>query len=92
MELEELEPYAHYTHGPVKLCDVHDMQNAQTKTHELNVWVVILMSTLWMILLIWGAELLKSCGGVHEHGHGGHSDHDHGEKDHDHEEEGGKHH
>ena len=67
-----------HSHIPCRqVCDAHDMQEAQTFTHSLNVWMVMLVSVLWMTLLIWGAELLKNCGGVHEHGHG-HDDHGHG--------------
>merc|ERR1712216_272185 len=76
MDADELAMFEHY--GSPKVCDAHDMQEAQTFTHSLNVWMVMLVSVLWMTLLIWGAELLKNCGGVHEHGHG-HDDHGHGD-------------
>ena len=67
-----------HSHIPCRqVCNEHEMQEAQTFTHSLNVWMVMLVSVLWMTLLIWGAELLKNCGGVHEHGHG-HDDHGHG--------------
>ena len=49
-------------------------------THRLSVWLVMALAVMWMVLLICAAETLKSCGGVHEHGHGGHDDH--GEHEH----------
>jgi hypothetical protein len=48
---------------------------ATAATHRLSVWVVMSLAVMWMVLLICAAETLKSCGGVHEHGHGGHDDH-----------------
>ena len=48
---------------------------ANAATHRLSVWVVMSLAVMWMVLLICAAESLKSCGGVHEHGHGGHDDH-----------------
>ena len=88
MDETELEPFTHY--GEVKVCDGHDMQDAQTNTHHLNVWLVMLSTIIWMCFLIWAAEQLKNCGGVHEHGHGSHHD-DHGHDEHE-EGEGGKDH
>jgi hypothetical protein len=78
MDEAELEPFANM--GEVKVCDEHDMQDAQTNTHHLNVWLVMFMTIIWMVFLIWAAEQLKNCGGVHEHGHG---HHDHHHEDHE---------
>jgi len=80
MDEASLEPFAHFGHA--KVCDDHDMMDAQTATHNLNVWVVMLSTILWMMALIYGAETLKTCGGVHhEHGGHGHDEHGHDEDD-----------
>jgi len=76
MDEAALEPFAAFGHA--KVCDEHDMMDAQTTTHNLNVWIVMLTTILWMFALIWGAEKLKHCGGVHDHGHKeGHSHDEH---------------
>jgi len=79
MDEAELEPFS--SMGEVKVCDEHDMQDAQTHTHHLNVWLVMFTTIVWMVFLIWAAEQLKNCGGVHEHGHGHHESHDDDEDD-----------
>jgi len=52
-----LKPFAAFGHA--KVCDEDDMMDAQTATHNLNVWIVMITTILWMFALIWGAGKLE---------------------------------
>mmetsp|Transcript_29807 Transcript_29807/g.70833 ORF Transcript_29807/g.70833 Transcript_29807/m.70833 type:complete len:316 (+) Transcript_29807:3-950(+) len=78
-EIPEDEDFGNY--GETKLCSMDDMKEAQSKTHQLSAWAIILGCIVWIGILVAINQVMHKYIAHHDHhGHDHHhDDHEHGE-------------